>query len=48
MEARYLTTEELEAGLENIRQSPKDNGILELIVRRPRGRRKGSLIRRQT
>jgi MOSC domain-containing protein YiiM len=35
MEARYLTTEELEAGLENIRQSPKDNGVLELIVRRP-------------
>jgi hypothetical protein len=33
---KYLTTEELEAGLENIRQSPKDNGVLELIVRRPR------------
>ena len=32
---KYLTTEELEAGLENIRQSPKDNGALELIVRRP-------------
>jgi MOSC domain-containing protein YiiM len=32
---KNLTTEELEAGLENIRQSPKDNGVLELIVRRP-------------
>jgi len=27
--------EELEAGLEVIRQSPKDRGVLELIVRRP-------------
>ncbi|MBC7875598.1 MAG: MOSC domain-containing protein [Anaerolineales bacterium] len=35
MDIKYLTTEELEAGLENIRQSPKDNGMLELIVRRP-------------
>ena len=35
METKYLTTEELEAGLEKIRQSPKDNGTLELIVRRP-------------
>ena len=33
---QHLTTEELEAGLEMIRQSPKDQGILELIVRRPR------------
>jgi len=33
---KHLTTEELEAGLENIRQSPKDNGVLKLIVRRPR------------
>ena len=32
----YLTMEELEAGLETIRQSPADNGRLELIVRRPR------------
>ena len=32
---RYLTTEELHAGLEAIRQSPKDEGVLELIVRRP-------------
>src|SRR5437762_6293886 len=31
----HLTTEQLEAGLELIRQSPKDSGLLELIVRRP-------------
>jgi len=33
---RHLTTEELHAGLDGIRQSPKDHGVLELIVRRPR------------
>lgn len=32
---RHLTTEELEAGLEEILRSPKDEGVLELIVRRP-------------
>lgn len=32
----YLTLAELEAGLEHIRQSPRDAGVLELIVRRPR------------
>jgi MOSC domain-containing protein YiiM len=32
----YLTTAELEAGLDDIRQSPKDVGTLEMIVRRPR------------
>lgn len=31
----HLSIEELEAGIENIRQSPRDNGVLELIVRRP-------------
>src|SRR5262249_29602186 len=31
----HLTTEELEAGLPNILKSPQDNGVLELIVRRP-------------
>lgn len=35
MDIKYLTIEELEAGLENIRQSPKDNGTLDMIVRRP-------------
>lgn len=34
--AKHLTIEELEAGLENIRQSPKDNGVLDMIVRRPK------------
>lgn len=33
---RHLTMEELEAGLDHIRRSPKDDGVLELIVRRPR------------
>jgi hypothetical protein len=31
-----LTTEELEAGMVHVRLSPKDEGVLELIVRRPR------------
>ena len=31
----HLTTAELEAGLDHIRQSPKDVGTLEMIVRRP-------------
>jgi MOSC domain-containing protein YiiM len=32
---RQLTTEEIEAGLEDILRSPKDQGRLQLIVRRP-------------
>lgn len=32
----YLSTTELEAGLEHIRQAPKDSGTLKMIVRRPR------------
>jgi hypothetical protein len=31
----HLTREELEAGLDHIRASPKDSGLLALIVRRP-------------
>jgi len=31
----YLTRDELEAGLDRIRQSPKDAGVLRMIVRRP-------------
>ena len=31
----HSTLEELEAGLEEIRQSPQDEGVLRLIVRRP-------------
>jgi hypothetical protein len=34
-EIKHLTMVELEAGLDMIRQSPKDEGILELIVCRP-------------
>jgi MOSC domain-containing protein len=34
-EVRHLTTAELEAGLDEIRRSPRDRGVLELIVRRP-------------
>jgi MOSC domain-containing protein YiiM len=33
--ARYLTPGELEAGVEEIRKSPADGGVLEMIVRRP-------------
>lgn len=36
MVVKHLTMEELEAGLDFIRQSPRDEGILELIARRPR------------
>ncbi len=32
---KHLTLEEMEAGLENIRQSPKEMGKLIMIVRRP-------------
>jgi hypothetical protein len=34
-EVRHLTTEELEAGLGHVLLSPKDEGVLALIVRRP-------------
>jgi hypothetical protein len=33
---KHLTWGELEAGLEDIGRSPKDQGVLEMIVRRPR------------
>ena len=32
---KHLTMSELEAGLGEIARSPKDNGVLEMIVRRP-------------
>jgi hypothetical protein len=35
VEQYYLTAAELEAGLDLIRRSPADNGVLALIVRRP-------------
>jgi hypothetical protein len=34
--AKHLTMTELEAGLDEIRRSPKSEGVLEMIVRRPR------------
>jgi len=33
---KHLTMAELEAGLDEIRRSPQDEGVLEMIVRRPR------------
>jgi hypothetical protein len=33
---KHLSTEELHAGLDEIRRAPKNEGVLELIVRRPR------------
>ncbi len=35
LNVQHLSVTELEAGLEHIRQSPKDNGTLMMIVRRP-------------
>jgi hypothetical protein len=35
-DVRLMTMEALEAGLAEIRRSPKDAGVLQLIVRRPR------------
>jgi hypothetical protein len=35
IEVKHLTRAELEAGLQVIRDAPKENGTLELIVRRP-------------
>jgi hypothetical protein len=34
-DVRHLDIRELEAGLDEIRRSPRDGGVLELIVRRP-------------
>src|SRR5690348_7954443 len=33
---KHLTTQELEAELDHLRAAPRDNGVIELIVRRPR------------
>ncbi|MGH7494410.1 MAG: MOSC domain-containing protein [bacterium] len=35
-QVKHLTMAELEAGLDKIRQAPKDEGVLDMIVRRPR------------
>ncbi len=34
-EVKYLTVDELEKGLDYIRESPKNNGVIEMIVCRP-------------
>ncbi len=34
-DVKHLTMGELEAGLDDIRRSPQDVGVLQLIVRRP-------------
>ena len=36
IEIRHLTMPELEAALDHLRAAPKDDGVVELIVRRPR------------
>lgn len=36
MTVKHLTMQELEAALEHLREAPKDNGVVQLIVRRPR------------
>lgn len=36
MQAQHLTTEALEAGFLNMGQSPRDTGVIELIVSRPK------------
>lgn len=35
LQVEHLTVEELEAGLGEVRRSPEDEGVLEMIVRRP-------------
>ena len=35
MEVKHLTTAELEAGLDEVRKAPNDEGTLDMIVRRP-------------
>lgn len=42
---KHLGVEELDAGLPHIRQSPKDHGIVDLIVRRPRTDERETLMR---
>jgi hypothetical protein len=40
---KHLTMAELEAGLAHIRHAPKDQGVLDLIVRRPQPERRETL-----
>jgi hypothetical protein len=46
-EVKHLTLAELEAGLEEIRRSPKDRGALKLIVRRPQSEQREVLAEGQ-
>jgi MOSC domain-containing protein YiiM len=41
---RHLTREELERGLDVIRQAPRDTGVLKLIVRPERASREGGAV----
>ena len=43
MAVKQLTMDELEAGLDYIRQSPQDKGVLELIARRPQDNEREAL-----
>jgi MOSC domain-containing protein YiiM len=43
MGAKHLTMQELEAGLDEIRRAPSDQGVLLLIVRRPREEQRDTL-----
>jgi hypothetical protein len=43
IEIKKLTMAELEAGLDEIRRSPREAGVLELIVRRPRSNERETL-----
>jgi MOSC domain-containing protein YiiM len=35
LDTRYVSTEELEAGMHHIRQAPREVGVLKMIIRRP-------------
>ena len=35
MQAKHLSKAQLQAGLDHIRRSPADDGVLQLIARRP-------------
>ncbi len=42
---KHLSLSELEASLDYLRQSPQDNGILKMIVRRPRDDEREMIVR---
>ena len=43
-EIKHLTKDQLEAGLDEIRRSPKDKGALQMIVRRPQTEQREELL----